>query len=251
MELSREGESLYLQDHALSLWHNIEAIRDALGPDVTTENPNARILDIGASPLTLAYRAYFGARTSTLDLTALLAQRFERNGISHRVCNLLNEPFPFDAGSFDVVVLTEVLEHLPTGPGRVFREINRVLLPGGHLVFSLPNLAQLRKRITSLRGRAVLEPVYDVFKESEGAQSSGSGEWVHGFGHVREYTLRETCDLVEHYGLAVVRSSCVDSTTSATTSIGGRVRSTIAEMAKSMIPNSRSINLVLARKNPS
>lgn len=247
LELSRAGESRYLEDHALSLWNNVAAIRDAL-ETVSCKSADARLLDIGASPLTMAYHEHFGTLTTALDLTPLLASRFRRKGIDHRVCNLLLQPFPLDDESFDIVVFTEVMEHLPTGPGGVFGEIRRVLRPSGHLIFSLPNVAHLRKRILALLGRPVLDPVYDVFKESEGGQSSGSGEWVHGLGHVREYTLSETRDIVEHYGFSVIRTCCVDSTANAATALIGRVRGLLANGAKSLVPNSRGINIVLARK---
>ena len=42
------------------------------------------------------------------------------------------EPFPLDDESFDVVVLGELLEHLPM-PERTIAEARRVLKPGGRL----------------------------------------------------------------------------------------------------------------------
>ncbi|HYN41009.1 MAG TPA: class I SAM-dependent methyltransferase, partial [Thermoanaerobaculia bacterium] len=47
-------------------------------------------------------------------------------------------PYPYPAGSFDVVFFCETLEHLVVNPLRVFREIRRILRPGGHLVLTLP-----------------------------------------------------------------------------------------------------------------
>ncbi|HWX18421.1 MAG TPA: class I SAM-dependent methyltransferase [Candidatus Binatia bacterium] len=51
------------------------------------------------------------------------------------VCSALELPFP--DGSFDTVVSTEVLEHLPD-PLRALREMQRTLRPGGHLILSTP-----------------------------------------------------------------------------------------------------------------
>ena len=45
---------------------------------------------------------------------------------------------PFEAETFDIVVATEVLEHLP-GLDRAMREINRVLKIGGSVIASVPN----------------------------------------------------------------------------------------------------------------
>jgi len=57
----------------------------------------------------------------------------------------LTRPLPYPDGGFDVVVLCEVAEHLPTEIP-VVAEIGRVLAPGGHLVLSTPNVARLHSR---------------------------------------------------------------------------------------------------------
>jgi SAM-dependent methyltransferase len=44
---------------------------------------------------------------------------------------------PFDDESFDTVVSTEVLEHVPD-PLRALREMHRVLRPSGHLILTTP-----------------------------------------------------------------------------------------------------------------
>lgn len=50
----------------------------------------------------------------------------------------LAERLPFHAGEFDAVLAVWVLEHLPQ-PRTAFREIARVLKPGGHFIFLTPN----------------------------------------------------------------------------------------------------------------
>lgn len=44
---------------------------------------------------------------------------------------------PFKDGVFDLVILTEVLEHIPQYENLV-KEINRILKPGGHAIISVP-----------------------------------------------------------------------------------------------------------------
>ena len=48
------------------------------------------------------------------------------------------EELPFEDGMFDVVVCTEVMEHL-LDPSKALSEMNRVLTGGGHLIISTPN----------------------------------------------------------------------------------------------------------------
>lgn len=52
---------------------------------------------------------------------------------------------PFHEKSFDVVICSEVLEHLPKGKDEtVFSEMARVLKPGGRLLVTVPSLEGLR-----------------------------------------------------------------------------------------------------------
>lgn len=61
----------------------------------------------------------------------------------------LNEPWPFADGLFDVVVLQEVIEHLENIP-LVFREVRRLLKPGGCFIFSTPNMLNWTSRLRFL-----------------------------------------------------------------------------------------------------
>jgi SAM-dependent methyltransferase len=57
----------------------------------------------------------------------------------------LMKPLPYPDGAFDLVVLSEVAEHLPSHIP-VIAEIGRVLAPAGHLILSTPNVARLHSR---------------------------------------------------------------------------------------------------------
>lgn len=248
--LSRDQENKYLLSHMESLWWNVNMIKNGLKIMSCREQPF--ILDIGTSPLTFVYRHLLpNARLSTIDLTSLLAERCRNAGIEHRVCDLVKETLPFDDGQVDLIVFTEVFEHLNTGPRRIFAEINRVLSPGGMLVFSIPNTARVHNRMKAVLGKPVLDPVYRVYKEDITGHSQGNGEWVHGLGHVREYTMSEALDIVQHYGFEVQVKLSVDpfiSPPPGALSKLQRISRTICRIASSVIPNSRLINLILAKK---
>ena len=58
----------------------------------------------------------------------------------------LMRTLPYGDGAFDVVILSEVAEHLPEYRTVVW-EAGRVLAPGGFLILSTPNLARLHSRL--------------------------------------------------------------------------------------------------------
>lgn len=105
-------------------------------------------------------------------------------------------PYPYPAGSFDVVYFCETLEHLVVNPLRVFREIRRILRPGGHLVVTLPNALRLTNVAAMLAGRNF----YDLYCVGNG---------VHG-RHNREFSLPEVRGLLEGDGFEVVRAETRD-----------------------------------------
>jgi SAM-dependent methyltransferase len=76
---------------------------------------------------------------------------------------------PFKSSSFYVVLCTQVLEHV-TRPGKLFREVARVLKPQGLLILTVPQTTPLHEEpedyyrftcygLTFLAGRAGLEVV--------------------------------------------------------------------------------------------
>lgn len=105
-------------------------------------------------------------------------------------------PYPYPASAFDVVYFCETLEHLVVNPLRVFRELRRILRPGGHLVVALPNAVRLTNVGAMLAGRNF----FDLYQEGNG---------VHG-RHNREFTLAEVTVLLERDGYEVVRAETRD-----------------------------------------
>lgn len=105
-------------------------------------------------------------------------------------------PYPYPAASFDVVYFCETLEHLVVNPLRVFREIRRILRPGGHLVVTLPNAVRLTNVAAMLAGRNF----FDLYQEGNG---------VHG-RHNREFTIPEVRALLERDGYEIVRAETRD-----------------------------------------
>jgi SAM-dependent methyltransferase len=60
--------------------------------------------------------------------------------------------FPFPDGSFDLVLCSEVIEHLGLDPMFMLAEINRVLRPGGCLLLTTPNVVSTRNTLKAILG---------------------------------------------------------------------------------------------------
>ena len=65
------------------------------------------------------------------------------------IVNLDTEPLPYAADSFDLVTLTEVIEHVENHRA-LLRDICRILKPGGLLVVTTPNILNLKSRLRFL-----------------------------------------------------------------------------------------------------
>ena len=112
-----------------------DAIHDRV-VNLLRPEPRGDALDLGAGDGSLTERLRReGFRIQAVDA---VTHDFRPIDIGIKVSNL-NDGIPFDDGSFDVVVSTEVIEHLEN-PWFFVRELHRVLRPGGVAVISTPNL---------------------------------------------------------------------------------------------------------------
>jgi SAM-dependent methyltransferase len=100
------------------------------------------LADLGAGDGTLAERL----REEGFDVTAVdaITDDFRPAGIEVKTANL-NEGLPFADGQFQVVVSTEVIEHLEN-PWFFIRELYRITEPGGVVIISTPNLSNVYVR---------------------------------------------------------------------------------------------------------
>jgi SAM-dependent methyltransferase len=101
---------------------------------------SGNILDIGCGtyPYFLAHTSF--EKKYAIDQVALPAQTSEVLRIQSFTLDLDNEPkLPFDNGFFSTVTLLAVVEHLdPANMALLFREVYRVLKPGGQVILTTP-----------------------------------------------------------------------------------------------------------------
>lgn len=165
------GETLGEVHHAI-----VDLLATHARPAVAGAAP--RLLDVGCwdGEQTVRYAAPIGAELSGVEFFAEPARVAAARGIAVARLDLEHDTFPHPDGSFDVVVVNQVLEHLKN-IWLPLAEMYRVLRVGGVLVASVPNLGSLHNRVLLAAG---VQP---------------TSIRVRG-PHVRGYTVREFRDLL-------------------------------------------------------
>jgi SAM-dependent methyltransferase len=131
-------KNLYVSEYARG-FYLLDTLR-RYAPDFSLGG--ARVLDIGCGDAgVIIALAEAGARASGLELdSASLARarvRAEEHGVQLELREGVAEALPFPAGTMDLVILDNVLEHVSDRPGTL-AEIRRVLRPGGLLYMVTP-----------------------------------------------------------------------------------------------------------------
>lgn len=115
-----------------------------------------RVLDVGCWTGELG-RVLLGrgCTVSGIEVDPAAAAIASSHGLEPLVVADLDRSRPsdhFEPGSFDVVVLADVLEHL-MDPVGVLADVATLLAPGGYVVLSLPNVTHGSVRLALLQGR--------------------------------------------------------------------------------------------------
>lgn len=109
------------------------------------------LLDLGGRDGTLTRYFLNGNRVTLADVDrSALSYAAEHYAVETYEVDL-NTRLPFEDESYDVVMMAEVLEHLPY-PSLSLTEVQRVLRPGGQFIGSIPLAYHLKDRWQVLRG---------------------------------------------------------------------------------------------------
>ena len=151
-------------------------------------NGNKNILDIGRSPFTEI--AYNSLKTQ-IDTLGFETDRKTKTGVNYQF-DLNNSQNPsswrHDIPQYDIILFSEVIEHLYTSPKLVLQFLNSILKEGGIVIIQTPNAVVLHKRIQMLLG----QNPYSLISENTDNPA-----------HFREYTATEICDYCHQAGFKV------------------------------------------------
>jgi len=164
--------------------------------------PTSRILELGSAPFftSLALDRHWPGSVTRANYLGTAEKRGEQrlrhgNGGPDKVygydCfNIETDEFPYPDATFDVVLFSELIEHLGMNPVWALGEIHRVLKPEGHVIVTTPNAISLERLETYL---------------SAGTQMVDKYMPLLGYGarHNREYKPEELRELLESTGFEV------------------------------------------------
>jgi len=100
--------------------------------------------------------------------------------------------------SFDIVIFSEVIEHLRISTLRALLEIKRILKSGGRLLLTTPNMARLTTILRLLMGRNVVEEFPD--------DDSQLNHITDKMTHICEYTMNELKSLMGRAGFEIAEA---------------------------------------------
>jgi SAM-dependent methyltransferase len=134
-----------------------------------------------------------------IDWSTLALGQARRRGISVIRGSVDGPGLPVGSSSVDVVVMSELIEHL-VDPDSALAEARRALVPGGTLLLSTPNLAAWFNRGLLLFG---VQPLFSEVS-LKGIYGRPGSQVV---GHLRLFTRRSLAELLEASGFSDVSIS--------------------------------------------
>ena len=187
----------------------LENIRGQLFSDWIGKNK--KILDLGGRDGTLTKHFIKKNNVTLADIDENALQLAKKNYQVETIRVDLNQSLPFQNNSFDVVVMAEVLEHLPY-PNITLGEIKRVLKTNGEFIGNLPLAYHLKDRWQIIRGRKLLisgDPTHLQFLSYEDAQ-----KLISNFFHIDKIVILKGGKLSKRFPKAFARNIAFKSTKS-------------------------------------
>lgn len=150
---------------------------------------DSKILDIGCHPPYL-----FKSLSKKFQLWGISSSHEPLSSANVSTINIDSQTFPYPNNFFDLIIFSEVLEHMFRGVDHIFSEINRILKPGGQLILTTPNAVRSHNIFKILAGISPFDALNDdsVYHR-----------------HNREYSQKELIKLTTEHGLTPVLSQFI------------------------------------------
>ena len=172
--------------------------------DLTNKNRNAVILDCGCDEgsFTMEVAKRIGSNNVYgVDISTNASTKAKAKGIKTRSSDL-NNRFPYNENTFDVIIANQVIEHLSNTDGFI-QEIKRTLKPGGYAIISTNNLSSWHNIVAIILGKQPFPcDVSNYTHIGKLAKMWGDGD-AGSWSHLRVFTIHALIKLFEHYGFVV------------------------------------------------
>ncbi|RLB05011.1 MAG: hypothetical protein DRG83_03535 [Deltaproteobacteria bacterium] len=127
-------------------------------------SPGSRVLDVGCGTGEISAEIQGrGYEVIGIDFSKVAVEIATKKGLTCQVVDV-DEGLPFNDNEFDAVWATDVIEHV-FDPIFVLKEVNRVLVPNGILLATIPYDLHLSNRIRILIGKSYQENVYKKYRQ--------------------------------------------------------------------------------------
>lgn len=122
---------------------------------------NNKILDVGCGEAFLSKMLIEqGNRVVGIDISEEAIKLASENGVEAYVCDVEKDNLPFDYKSFDIIILSEIIEHL-ISPRKILENLKYYLKDGGFFIITFPNIGFYKYRLDMLRGHFPKQYLYD------------------------------------------------------------------------------------------
>jgi hypothetical protein len=153
---SAEGHA-YMHDHRDRYVYVAQRIPDLDKKDIVAE--------VGPSLMSHLFAREFNCRVVAVHhpLENEWPAHLAPDGVTVRSANILMHPVPLEPGNFRLILLDQVIEHLPVHAGFLLAQLVGALNGQGELIVGAPNFARVSKRIALLAGKNPQEPLDNRF----------------------------------------------------------------------------------------
>jgi len=151
--------------------------------------PSAKILDIGCYPPHL----FTLLKSQSFSLFGLSSPHEPVNLPQIKTCNLETKPLPYSKNTFDLIIFTEVLEHLSVHPSQILCQLKTILKKDGHLLLTTPNVLRSQNLFSLIFGKNIYFPLFQLNQNPN-------------HRHQREYSSKELIKLFKTLNFKIIKS---------------------------------------------
>lgn len=161
-----------------------------------------KVLEIGVwhGKNTQIYKKYSNADFYGIDLALENMAQAMPLLKEAKACDVGQNPIPWEDGSFDCVICTEVIEHV-FDTDYLLEQVFRVLKNTGRLIISTPNLASLSNRL--MLGLLGWQPIATEVSCRKSNYGNPLRKSLKPAGHIRDFTHAALCDQLKEHGFAI------------------------------------------------